>query len=176
MRIEKMRRLIAIATAVLFAIGLWTSSISPAAAARHSAYGYPFANQPLTRYDGGTAKQVGTYNFPVSESMAGVYMTLEPGALRELHWHAFAAEWAYVIEGRTRITLTSPEGEVQIADVDAGGLWYFPKGWGHSIEGLGPGDAKFLLVFNDGSFKEGSTFSITGWVCLLYTSPSPRDS
>jgi len=96
--------------------------------------------------------------------MAGVYMTLEPGALRELHWHAFAAEWAYVIEGRTRITLTSPEGEVQIADVDAGGLWYFPKGWGHSIEGLGPREAKFLLVFNDGSFKEGSTFSITGWI------------
>ena len=159
-----MRRPIAVAAGVLLAIGLWVSAISPAVAARLPAFSFPFASQPLTRYDGGTAKQVGTYNFPVSESMAGVYMTLEPGALRELHWHAFAAEWAYVIEGRTRITLTSPEGEVQIADVDAGGLWYFPKGWGHSIEGLGPGDAKFLLVFNDGSFKEGSTFSITGWV------------
>ncbi|MEL0340517.1 MAG: cupin domain-containing protein [Synechococcus sp.] len=158
------RRPIAVAAGVLLAIGLWVSAISPAVAARLPAFSFPFASQPLTRYDGGTAKQVGTYNFPVSESMAGVYMTLEPGALRELHWHAFAAEWAYVIEGRTRITLTSPEGEVQIADVDAGGLWYFPKGWGHSIEGLGPGDAKFLLVFNDGSFKEGSTFSITGWV------------
>lgn len=128
------------------------------------AFSFPFSQQPLTRYDGGTTKQVGTYNFPVSQGMAGVYMTLEPGALRELHWHAFAAEWAYVIEGRTRITLTSPEGEVQIADVDAGGLWYFPRGWGHSIEGIGPGTATFLLVMNNGTFQEGSTFSITDWI------------
>ena len=128
------------------------------------AFSFPFSTVPLTRYDGGSTKQVGTYNFPVSKNIAGVYMALEPGAIRELHWHAFAAEWAYVIEGRTRITLTSPDGEVQIADVDQGGLWYFPKGWGHSIEGIGPGTAKFLLVFNDGSFSEGSTFSITDWI------------
>lgn len=128
------------------------------------AFSYPFSGLPLVRYDGGTTKQVGSYNFPVSTNIAGVYMTLEPGAIRELHWHAMAAEWAYVIEGRTRITLTSPEGEVQIADVDQGGLWYFPRGWGHSIEGIGPGTAKFLLVFNNGAFKEGSTFSITDWL------------
>ena len=128
------------------------------------AFSYPFSQTPLTAYDGGTTKQVGTYNFPVSKGMAGVYMTLEPGAIRELHWHANAAEWAYVMEGNTRITLTSPEGKVEIADVDAGRLWYFPKGWGHSIEGLGPGTAKFLLVFNDGTFSEGATFSITDWL------------
>lgn len=128
------------------------------------AFSYPFSQTPLTDYDGGTTKQVGTYNFPVSKGMAGVYMTLEPGAIRELHWHANAAEWAYVMEGNTRITLTSPEGKVEIADVDAGRLWYFPKGWGHSIEGLGPGTAKFLLVFNDGTFSEGATFSVTDWL------------
>lgn len=128
------------------------------------AFSYPFHKNPLVIYDGGTTKQVGTYNFPVSKGMAGVYMTLEPGAIRELHWHANAAEWAYVMEGRTRITLTSPEGKVEIADVDKGGLWYFPRGWGHSIEGLGPGQAKFLLVFNDGTFSEGATFSITDWI------------
>jgi oxalate decarboxylase len=165
-----MRRLLAILSlyivATVLLIGAW---VNPSAAAMTGggslpAFSFPFSQQPLTRYDGGTTKQVGTYNFPVSQGMAGVYMTLEPGALRELHWHAFAAEWAYVMEGRTRVTLTSPEGEVQIADVEAGGLWYFPRGWGHSIEGLGPGTAKFLLVMNDGSFKEGSTFSITDWI------------
>lgn len=128
------------------------------------AFTYAFSKTPLVLYDGGTTKQVGTYNFPVSKGMAGVYMSLEPGAIRELHWHANAAEWAYVMEGRTRITLTSPEGKVEIADVDKGGLWYFPRGWGHSIEGIGPGTAKFLLVFNDGTFSEGATFSVTDWL------------
>jgi oxalate decarboxylase len=165
-----MRRLFAAFLGIFFALALLVaallhpSQVATAGGGSLPAFSFPFSQQPLTRYDGGTTKQVGTYNFPVSQGMAGVYMTLEPGALRELHWHAFAAEWAYVIEGRTRITLTSPTGEVQIADVDAGGLWYFPRGWGHSIEGLGPGTAKFLLVMNNGMFKEGSTFSITDWI------------
>ena len=41
--------------------------------------------------DGGTAKEVTVAEFPVSDKLAGVYMTLEPGAHRELHWHANAA-------------------------------------------------------------------------------------
>jgi oxalate decarboxylase len=128
------------------------------------AFSFPLSRVPLTQYDGGTARQAGTYNFPVSKNIAGVFMTLEAGALRELHWHAEAAEWAYVIEGRSRITLTSPWGQVQVAEVDAGDIWYFPRGWGHSIEGLGPNGTKFILVFNNGEFTEQSTFSITDWI------------
>ena len=37
-------------------------------------------------------------------------MKLEPGAMRELHWHATAAEWAFVIEGRVRTTVIDPQG------------------------------------------------------------------
>ena len=90
------------------------------------AFSYPLSKAPLTTYDGGTVKQAGSYNFPASKNIAGVYMDLQPGAIRELHWHADAAEWAYMIEGKTRITLTNPWGQVQIADVEEGGIWFFP--------------------------------------------------
>lgn len=53
---------------------------------------------------GGSARQHTVNEFPVSTSFAAVSMRLEPGALRELHWHAIAAEWAYVISGRRRGT------------------------------------------------------------------------
>ena len=46
------------------------------------------------RWDGGWAKEATVAQFPVSEKLAGVLMSLAPGALRELHWHANAAEWA----------------------------------------------------------------------------------
>ena len=115
-------------------------------------------------YQGGTAKQVTAAQFPLSKSISGVYMTLEPGGLRELHWHANAAEWAYVFEGNLRITVVDYEQRTQIADLHPGGVWYFPRGHGHSIEGLGPGTAKFLLVFDNGYFSEFSTFSITDWI------------
>src|SRR5260370_379584 len=62
---------------------------------------------------GGTAKEVNTSNFPLSRSIAGVSMRLQPGSLRELHWHAVAAEWAYVIEGHVMTTVVSPDGTVE---------------------------------------------------------------
>src|SRR5256712_11557359 len=46
---------------------------------------------------GSTAKEATVRQLPISKGMAGVSMTLAPGAMRELHWHATAAEWAYVV-------------------------------------------------------------------------------
>jgi oxalate decarboxylase/phosphoglucose isomerase-like protein (cupin superfamily) len=78
---------VAVCAALCLALFLPVRAMSSASAAL-PAFSYPFSGKPLTRYDGGTTKQVGTYNFPVSQGLAGVYMTLEPGALREMHWHA----------------------------------------------------------------------------------------
>ena len=93
-------------------------------------------------------------------------MTLEPGALRELHWHANAAEWAYVIDGRCRVTTIDPNNQCEIVDFGPGDVWYFPRGHGHSIQGIGPGTCTFILVFDNGYFSEFGTFSISDWVGL----------
>jgi len=100
--------------------------------------------------DGGTAKEVTVAEFPVSDKLAGVYMTLDPGGLRELHWHANAAEWAYVIDGNCRVTTIDPQGQAEIVDFGPGDVWYFPRGHGHSIQGIGPGVCTFVLVFDNG--------------------------
>jgi oxalate decarboxylase len=111
---------------------------------------YQLGAQKTEQFNGGTAKEANVTGFPVSEKLAGVYMTLEPGALRELHWHANAAEWAYVIEGNCRVTTIDPAGQCEIVDFGPGDVWYFPRGHGHSIQGLGPGTCTFLLVFDNG--------------------------
>jgi oxalate decarboxylase len=115
-------------------------------------------------FAGGTAKEANVEGFPVSDKLAGVYMTLEPGALRELHWHANAAEWAYVIEGRCRVTTIAPLGLSEVVDFGPGDVWYFPRGHGHSIQGIGPGTCTFILVFDNGYFSEFGTFSISDWL------------
>src|SRR5690348_10182781 len=51
---------------------------------------------------GNSGKEATVVQLPISKGIAGVSMRLEPGAMRELHWHATAAEWAFVIEGRVR--------------------------------------------------------------------------
>jgi oxalate decarboxylase len=39
-------------------------------------------------------KEATVEQLPISKGIAGVSMKIEPGAMRELHWHATAAEWA----------------------------------------------------------------------------------
>jgi oxalate decarboxylase len=115
-------------------------------------------------WDGGWAKEATVAEFPVSEKLAGVLMQLAPGALRELHWHANAAEWAYVIKGQCRVTTIAPAGFSQTVDFAAGDVWYFPRGFGHSIQAIGSEDCQFVLVFDNGYFSEFGTFSISDWL------------
>ncbi len=114
--------------------------------------------------EGGSAKEASVKELPVSTGLAGVSMRLKPGGLRELHWHANAAEWAFVIKGRVRTTVLGPDGTSQINDFNSGDVWYFPRGHGHALQGLGPDEFHFILVFDNGSFSEFGTFSSTDWL------------
>jgi oxalate decarboxylase len=113
---------------------------------------------------GGTASEATVEEFPLSQSIAGVSMRLNPGGFRELHWHSIAAEWAYVLEGRVRTTVISPDGTSATDDFAAGDIWYFPKGHGHMLQCVGDKPCHFLLAFDSGHFSEFGTFSVTDWV------------
>jgi oxalate decarboxylase len=109
-------------------------------------------------------KEATVKQLPISKGLAGVTMRLEPGVMRELHWHATAAEWAFVLEGRVRTTVISPDGTSETNDFDPGDVWYFPRGHGHMLQCLGHQPAHFILIFDNGYFSEFGTFSISDWL------------
>ncbi len=109
-------------------------------------------------------KEATVEQLPISKGLAGVSMRMEPGVMRELHWHATAAEWAFVTEGRVRTTVIDPQGCSETNDFEPGDIWYFPRGHGHVIETLGDKPCHFILVFDNGYFSEFGTFSITDWL------------
>ncbi|MBX3358067.1 MAG: cupin domain-containing protein [Phycisphaeraceae bacterium] len=109
-------------------------------------------------------KEATVEQLPISKGLAGVSMVLEPGAMRELHWHATAAEWAFVISGRVRTTVITPTGEAETNDFNPGDVWYFPRGHGHMIQCLGDTPCAFILIFDNGYFSEFGTFSISDWI------------
>ena len=114
---------------------------------------------------GGYAKEVTAEHFPISTMMSGVHMFLDPGAARELHWHAVAAEWAFVIAGRCQTVVLTPDGTSEINNYEPGDLWLFPKGHGHSIQTIGDQPCHFILSFNNGDTSpEHETFSLTDWL------------
>ncbi|MBV8094957.1 MAG: cupin domain-containing protein, partial [Acetobacteraceae bacterium] len=113
---------------------------------------------------GGWAKESTVHQLPVSKGIAGVHMFLNPGASRELHWHAIAAEWAFVIDGRCQTVVLDPSGASEINNYEPGDLWFFAKGHGHSIQTIGDKPCHFILSFDNGAFSEHGTFSITDWI------------
>ena len=115
---------------------------------------------------GGWAKESTEHQLPIMTGLAGVHMFLNPGASRELHWHAIAAEWAYVIGGKCQPTVLDPSGQTEFNNYVPGDLWFFPKGHGHSIQTIGDEPCHFVLSFDNGAFSEHGTFSITDWIDL----------
>lgn len=122
---------------------------------------FSFANARNRLAPGGWAREVTVRELPISTTIAGVNMRLQPGGIRELHWHK-ESEWAYMLAGRARITAVDAQGRNFIDDVGVGDLWFFPSGIPHSIQGLAEG-CEFLLVFADGNFSENETFLISDW-------------
>src|SRR5260221_5648882 len=117
-------------------------------------------------WDGGWAKEATVVDFPVSQALAGVLMSLVPGGLPDLPCHANAAEWAYVIKGQCRVTTINPQAQFQTVDFNAGDVWYFPRGFGHSIQGIGSEDLLFVVVFDNGHFSEVGPFNVSDWIWL----------
>ncbi|HVB55403.1 MAG TPA: cupin domain-containing protein [Candidatus Acidoferrales bacterium] len=174
-----------IGTASLAALGTTMLGATQARAAQQQVYQTgkdPGKHEPLEDFkfdleaetgwvgEGGSAKEVTVEEFPVSKSIAGVSMRLKPGGIRELHWHAIAAEWALVLNGKVRTTVIAPNGEAATDDFGPGDIWYFPIGHGHSLQNMGDEECHFILGFDDGHFSEFGTFSITDWVAR--TSPN----
>jgi oxalate decarboxylase len=124
---------------------------------------YPFAFGHRRQHEGGWSREVTVRELEVSKTMAGVNMRLTAGGIRELHWHT-AAEWAFMLYGSARITAIDAEGKSFVGDVKENDLWYFPTGIPHSIQGLNPDGAEFLLVFDDGNFSEFATVLLSDWL------------
>jgi oxalate decarboxylase len=124
---------------------------------------YPFGLSHKRMQEGGWSREVTVRELPASKSIAGVDMRLTAGGVRELHWHT-AAEWSLMLYGSARITAVDLEGKSFVADITEGDLWYFPPGVPHSIQGLNPDGAEFLLVFDDGNFSEYETVLLTDWM------------
>lgn len=113
---------------------------------------------------GGITRGASVKEFPASQNLAGVSMHLDSGAIREMHWHANAAEWGYVVNGQMRTTLIDPQGNVYVDLFNAGDVWYFPRGFGHCLQCVGTTACHFILIFDNGDFSEDHTFSVTDFI------------
>jgi oxalate decarboxylase len=119
------------------------------------------ADAPRVDNKGGRIWVIDSKKFPISKTITGAILELEPGALRELHWHPTADEWQYVFEGQVSVALFGANGRYRTETLEKGDVGYIPQGYGHSIENVGDKPCRLLIGFNSGIYED---IDLTEWM------------
>jgi oxalate decarboxylase family bicupin protein len=112
---------------------------------------------------GGLVRITDSSNFPISKTVAAAHLIIEPGGIREQHWHPNAAEWSFFIKGRARITVFGSSDTARTFDYGAGDVGIVPQNMGHYVENLSEDEPlEMLEIFRADRFRDFSLFQWLG--------------
>jgi oxalate decarboxylase len=117
--------------------------------------------QEPTEAPGGRLRITDSRNFTVSERVAAALVEVDPGAMREMHWHPNADEWQYWLRGQGRMTVFASSGKARTFDYQAGDVGYAPRAMGHYIENTGDEPLVFLGMFRSDHYAD---ISLAQWM------------
>ena len=120
------------------------------------------AQEPI-RMKGGTVRITDLSVFPASKTIAAALVEIEPGGLRELHWHPNTDEWQYYISGQARMGVFAASGQARTFDFQAGDVGYVPFAMGHYVENTGTTTLRFLEMFKSSYYAD---VSLNQWMAL----------
>ncbi|KAI9147329.1 putative oxalate decarboxylase oxdC [Paramyrothecium foliicola] len=141
-----------------------TGAVTPIASG-NSSFVYRTFEHPAQSIggDGGTLYKIDSTNFPIAKTIAAVYVSLKPGAMRELHWHTNSVEWVYFHQGKARATAFIGNSKARTYDFRAGDAAVFPDNSGHYIENIGEEDLTWIEIFKADRVTH---VSLTQWLAL----------
>jgi len=79
--------------------GPLSSDKIPGVTAVPQSFSHRFMAQQPIKTKGGTVRISDSSTFPVSTMIAAALVEVDPGGMRELHWHPNTDEWQHYIEG-----------------------------------------------------------------------------
>jgi oxalate decarboxylase len=115
-----------------------------------------------TKWSGGATKIIDSKKFEVTP-MAFLMIDIEPGGMREIHWHPEADELQYYLSGKARMTVFNAVNNARTFDFVAGDVGYVPKNLAHYIENTGDEPVRVLNVFSKGDYRD---VSLNQWLAL----------
>ncbi|WP_246756997.1 cupin domain-containing protein [Bradyrhizobium neotropicale] len=133
----------------------------PGVQAAETNYTWRMMEQVPIKTRSGSVRITDSRLFPISTTTAAALVEVEPGGLREVHWHPNGDEWLYVIEGQTRMGVFAGQGQARTFDLQAGDVGYVPVAMGHYLENTGPNTLRFLETFKSDRFVD---FSLDTWM------------
>ncbi|KAJ4418484.1 hypothetical protein N0V82_005564 [Gnomoniopsis sp. IMI 355080] len=124
---------------------------------------YHWSQQAAYEVPGGSVKVLDPTTFPIAENFATALVTVQPGAMREIHWHTTSPEWNYFLQGSARITVFQAPEAARTFDFTAGSVGYIPQAASHYVENTGTEDVIFLEVLQATKFTD---VSAAQWLAL----------
>lgn len=105
---------------------------------------------PQIQTAGGSVALGNANSFPILNGLALYLLRFAPSGIREPHWHPNAAELDYVIDGKARMTIFSPDGTGNTFEIGPGQIVFIPPAYFHYIENIDPANTtQFLVFFNN---------------------------
>ncbi|OSP53807.1 cupin domain-containing protein [Pseudoruegeria sp. SK021] len=132
------------------------------AASMTSEYVFRGADVAETKWNGGATKIIDSKTFKATP-MAFLMIELEPGGMREIHWHPDADEIQYYLSGSARMTVFNAVSSARTFDYVAGDVGYVPKNLAHYIENTGTETMRVINVFSKGDYRD---VSLNNWLAL----------
>ena len=111
----------------------------------------------------GSVRITDTKLFPASRTIAAALVEVEPGGMRELHWHPNTDEWQYYIAGQARMGVFAASGQARTFDFFENDVGFVPFAMGHYIENTGTTTLKFLEIFKSDYYAD---VSLDQWLAL----------
>jgi oxalate decarboxylase len=124
---------------------------------------YRLLAQEPVEVPGGRVRIVDSSNFPAASTIAAALVELDPGSMRELHWHPTNDEWQYYISGQGQMTVFASSGHARTFDYQAGDVGYVPFAMGHYILNTGAEPLRFLEMFRSSRYAD---VSLNQWLSL----------
>jgi oxalate decarboxylase len=119
------------------------------------------AQSPAT-FDGGSFQQADEDNFPILKGQQAsiVLLTLQPGGIREPHWHPSAWEINIVTKGVAYWSLVDGNGNHESFEQKVGDVVFAPQGSFHFFENRGTDDMKIVIVQNTSAAESNDNIGI----------------
>jgi oxalate decarboxylase len=124
---------------------------------------YRLLEQEPVEVPGGRVRIVDSSNFPAATTIAAALVEIDPGAMRELHWHPTNDEWQYYISGQAQMTVFASSGKARTFDYRAGDVGYVPFAMGHYVLNCGQEPLRFLEMFRASRYAD---ISLNQWLGL----------
>lgn len=122
---------------------------------------YHMKDAKVIESEAGRVRIVDASIFPTATTISAAFIEVEPGGMREMHWHPKAAEWQYYIQGQAKMSVFNSNGIARTFDFRAGDVGVVPIVAGHYVQNTGTEKLIFVEVFKNPYYSD---ISLNKWL------------